>query len=243
MPKVECDFDFWFDKDDRKSAVLQIFPDVHRDSRGCFLESWKLVEGVDKDVEDKTSWIFKENWIRQINTSYSCGRVIRGLHAQRGEYCQAKLVSSLSGFIYDVIVDARPESTTFKKAKLYCLSPKLQNKLFVPRGFLHAFCTGNGDSGKEYVFQYMCDNVYDKASELTVRPTETVMKAFSEYCDRTGLDNFLEYDENRGMPVIADKDSSGTIPQNFFNNVLDVYNTTGKLWYKPPKDAAGKYSM
>ena len=71
--KIEFDTDFWYDFDDKKSRVFQIIPDVYEDERGKFLESWKFIDkkDVSDDDYDDTHWIFKENWIKQINTSYS----------------------------------------------------------------------------------------------------------------------------------------------------------------------------
>ena len=61
--KIEFDADFWYDFNDEKSKVFQIFPDVYEDERGKFLESWKFIDEDKKDVKDDTHWIFKENWI------------------------------------------------------------------------------------------------------------------------------------------------------------------------------------
>src|SRR5690606_5921443 len=75
----------------------------------------------------------------QDNQSFSTRGVLRGLHAQRGEYAQAKLVRVLQGAVLDVMVDARPESPTFGQYETIELSAENNLQAFIPRGFLHGF--------------------------------------------------------------------------------------------------------
>lgn len=229
--KIVFDNDFWYDFDDEKSRVFQIFPDVYEDERGKFLESWKFIDKKDvKDddyFEDDIHWIFKENWIKQINTSYSKKCTIRGCHAQYGPYCQAKLVSSIQGQIFDVITDMRPQSDSFMESKVFYLNPKVQNRLFVPRGFLHSFITGDEDC--DYIFSYMCDNVYSKQHEIKVNPINLVSETFSKYCDKYGIKNFLN--ENA---TISDADKNGMFLTSFKSIIQTKYSYTKdnkKYWY------------
>lgn len=217
-----------FDKlEDERSGVFSIYPDVHNDSRGFFSETWKL----DEHSKDAL-WIFRTPEFKQINTSYSNEFVVRGCHAQGGEYCQGKLVSALVNPIFDIITDARPESKTFRMTKVFYLNPELQNKLWVPRGFLHAFMTCPTNqivSDPLYVFQYFCDNVYHKESEFTINPLTIVPTAFKNYCSRTGVEH-IEVNETNF--VLSDKDKEGMSADFFFNQVEKTYKDDGTLWYK-----------
>jgi len=63
------------------------------------------------------------SWVKQINRSVSKGGTVRGCHAQRGKFCQGKLVEALNAKIYDIITDARPDSKTFGVSNVYILDP------------------------------------------------------------------------------------------------------------------------
>lgn len=142
-----------------RSAVLEVVPDVHIDTRGTFSEV--LAAGALQDIDSCDAvWLSSFEWLKQINRSTSAANVLRGCHAQIGAACQGKLVEALTAKVIDVIADARPESATFGKSKAYVLDPKLQNKVWVPRGFLHAFFVPDCGQECDAVFQYFCDNVY-----------------------------------------------------------------------------------
>ncbi len=100
----------------------------------------------------------------QDNQSYSVKGVIRGLHAQEGEFAQAKLVRVLQGEVLDVAVDARPDSETFGQHVAVRLSAENELQLFVPRGFLHGFVV----LSETATFFYKCDNFYHKDAEKGV---------------------------------------------------------------------------
>ena len=100
----------------------------------------------------------------QDNISKSSYGVLRGLHLQKGEHAQAKLVSCLEGRVLDVAVDLRKDSPTF--GKWFSLELTAENKLqlYVPRGFGHGFSV----LSETAVFSYKCDNFYNKESEGSV---------------------------------------------------------------------------
>ncbi|MBR6661529.1 MAG: dTDP-4-dehydrorhamnose 3,5-epimerase [Bacteroidales bacterium] len=130
-----------------------IEPQVFKDNRGYFFESFSL-----KDFEKN---IGKISFV-QDNESLSVKRgVLRGLHFQRGEYAQAKLVRVVKGRVLDVAVDIRKESPTFGKCVVVELSEENKRLFFLPRGMAHAYLTLEDDS----IFQYKCDNYYAPASE------------------------------------------------------------------------------
>ena len=97
----------------------------------------------------------------QDNQSRSTYGVLRGLHFQRGEHTQAKLVRVLKGKVLDVAVDLRPDSPTFGEHFSLVLSAENRLQLFIPRGFAHGFVV----LSEEAEFFYKCDNYYNKAAE------------------------------------------------------------------------------
>lgn len=135
-----------------KDCVV-ITPDVFGDHRGYFLETFN---------QNKFSEFtgISTNFV-QDNQSKSSKGVLRGLHFQKGEFAQAKLVRVSKGSVLDVCVDIRPESETYGKHFSIKLDDKEHKQLFVPRGFAHGFIVLEDDT----IFNYKCDNFYNKASE------------------------------------------------------------------------------
>jgi len=107
-----------------------IEPKVINDDRGYFFEAWKKEE-FEKHV-GKVDFI-------QDNESKSSYGVLRGLHYQKGDSSQAKLVRVVKGKVLDVAVDMRRSSPTFGKYVAVELSEENKRQLFVPRGFAHGF--------------------------------------------------------------------------------------------------------
>ena len=123
-------------------------PRVFKDQRGYFYESFN-----DKIFDSLTG--LKVNFI-QDNQSYSSKGTLRGLHFQSGDAAQAKLVRVTKGSAYDVAVDLRPDSPTFKQWYGVKLSAENLLQFFIPRGFAHAFVALEDDT----IFQYKVDNYY-----------------------------------------------------------------------------------
>ena len=130
-----------------------IEPRVFNDERGYFFESYNK-EKFEELTGSKVSFV-------QDNESFSTKGVLRGLHFQKGEYAQAKLVRVTHGEVLDVAVDIRPDSETFLQVETVRLSAENKKQLFVPRGFAHGFVV----LSDTVVFNYKCDNFYNKASE------------------------------------------------------------------------------
>ena len=133
-----------------------IEPKVFEDDRGAFFESFNA-----EVFEKKTGLIV--NFV-QDNQSVSQRGVIRGLHMQKGEFAQAKLVRVVQGKILDVAVDIRKGSKTFGDHFSIELSSENNTQLFVPKGFLHGFATLENNT----IVVYKCDNYYNKKAELGV---------------------------------------------------------------------------
>ena len=131
-------------------------PIVFKDDRGYFYESFN-----EKVFESLTG--IQANFI-QDNQSYSSKGTLRGLHFQKGNDAQAKLVRVSKGSAYDVAVDLRPDSPTFKQWYSIELSADNHLQFFIPRGFAHAFIALEDNT----VFQYKVDNYYSGVNDCGV---------------------------------------------------------------------------
>ena len=129
---------------------------VFNDSRGYFFEAWKKQEFEEH--------IGPVDFI-QDNESKSSYGVLRGLHYQKGEFSQAKLVRVIKGCVLDVAVDIRKSSPTFGKHVMVELSDENKRQFFIPRGFAHGFLV----LSDEAVFTYKVDNVYAPQAEAGIR--------------------------------------------------------------------------
>lgn len=130
-----------------------IEPTVFEDERGYFYEKFN-----EKKFHE-LSGIYPH--FVQDNISKSSYGVLRGLHLQKGEHAQAKLVSCTEGRVYDVAVDLREDSPSFGKWFGIELSDENKFQLFIPRGFAHGFSVLSPTA----IFTYKCDNYYNKESE------------------------------------------------------------------------------
>jgi len=162
-----------------KGAVI-VEPTVFGDSRGCFMETY--------NKEEFTAAGIGCTFV-QDNESMSRKGILRGLHIQRN-FPQAKLVRVISGEVFDVCVDARPNSATYGKWYGLNLSGENRRQFFVPRGFLHGFLV----LSETAVFAYKCDDFY--------RPDDEAGLIWNDL--EIGIDWPLE---GIGEPVISDKDT------------------------------------
>jgi dTDP-4-dehydrorhamnose 3,5-epimerase len=134
------------------SDLLIFEPQVHQDERGYFIESFN--QKIFAEAGIKTTFV-------QDNQAGSVKGVLRGLHFQKGEFAQAKLVRVLKGKVLDVVVDIRKNSPTFGKSFSIELSEENNRQLFVPRGFAHGYIVLSATA----IFFYKCDNFYAPAHE------------------------------------------------------------------------------
>jgi len=141
-----------------------IEPEIFEDKRGYFYESFNAA-GFLKHTNQKVNFV-------QDNESSSTKGVLRGLHYQRGEYEQAKLVRVLEGMVLDIVVDIRKESKTFGEHFSIELSSKNKKQLFIPRGFAHGFIV----LSESATFFYKCDNYYNKESEGGIIYNDTLLQ-------------------------------------------------------------------
>ena len=138
-------------------GVWIIEPKVFKDARGYFFEAWKQQE-FDDHIGHHVEFV-------QDNESKSSYGVLRGLHYQKGDYSQAKLVRVIRGTVVDVAVDIRRSSPTFGQYVAVELSEDNKRQLFIPRGFAHGFVV----LSEEAVFTYKVDNGYAPQQEASIR--------------------------------------------------------------------------
>lgn len=215
--KVEKVYDFMFDSTSSGRPYM-VYPKVFSDSRGTFSEVL---------VGDQLGEV------KQVNRSTSCQWTVRGCHAQRGKHCQAKLVEAITVPIYDIIVDARPDSKTFGLSNVYYLDPIVQNKLYVPRGFLHAFAVPQNSENADAVFMYYCDNVYNKDSEVCVNPMSImpkIAKMMAQSKDEK-MSGFINMMHDINKLVLSEKDLSGQDFRHFMSSTSEEYKDKNALWY------------
>jgi len=132
--------------------VLIVEPDVHRDARGFFLETFHAAKFAAAGLS--VSFV-------QDNHSASVQNTLRGLHAQRTKP-QGKLVRAVEGEIWDVAVDLRPDRPTFGRWTATTLSASNFRQLWVPPGFAHGFCVLSPTAQVEY----KCTALYDPSDEI-----------------------------------------------------------------------------
>ena len=135
----------------RLPGVVLIEPDVYKDPRGFFVESFHAARYAEAGI--------KESFV-QDNRSQSSRAVLRGLHFQR-RYPQGKLIWVLRGEVYDVAVDIRRGSPTFGRWEGIVLDDKSYRQLYVPPGFAHGFCVLSETAD----FTYKCTDYYHPEDE------------------------------------------------------------------------------
>uniref|UniRef100_A0A0N4Z6T7 Thymidine diphospho-4-keto-rhamnose 3,5-epimerase n=1 Tax=Parastrongyloides trichosuri TaxID=131310 RepID=A0A0N4Z6T7_PARTI len=156
IPPVNKRFNATIQEFDEIPDLKLIHPKVFPDDRGFFSETYNKVE-----FKEKLNF---EGDFLQDNHSFSTYGVVRGLHSQPG---MGKLVSVISGAIYDVAVDVRPGSATFGKWKSAILDSKDKAQFWIPDGFLHGFQCISKEGAH---VTYKCTGVYDPKTEYGINP-------------------------------------------------------------------------
>jgi len=135
-------------------GVILIEPDVFRDARGFFLETYHERKYAEGGIPGP---------FVQDNHSYSARGTLRGLHAQLTKP-QGKLVRAALGEMFDVAVDIRPGSPTFGRWVGFALSGDNFRQLWIPPGFAHGFCV----TSERVHVEYKCTGFYDKSDEIAI---------------------------------------------------------------------------
>ena len=181
-------------------GVKIIMPKVFFDDRGYFFESFN-----DKEFREKVC----DTTFVQDNQSKSCKGTLRGLHWQAPPFAQSKLVRVTKGAVIDVAVDIRVGSPTFGKHVAVELTDENNLQLFIPRGFAHGFIALTDN----VVFQYKCDNLYNKESERAVR-WDSINWDLEKY--------------NIETPLLSDKDKVHKLLSEINKN--ELFNINDKLY-------------
>ncbi len=177
-------------------GVILIDLDVYRDARGYFLESYHQKKYAEGGIPGP---------FVQDNISKSSRGTLRGLHAQL-THAQGKLVQVLSGTIWDVAVDIRPDSPTFKKWFGVDLSADQPRQLYIPVGYAHGFCVLS-DTAE---VAYKCTDLYDPSNELHVSWNDPDL----------GIAWLVK------EPVLSKKDAEGVTIQQILPRLYNVKSTT-----------------
>lgn len=167
--------------------LLIIKPNVFRDDRGYFFESYNKEFFLSKGID--------QNFV-QDNESKSNKGVLRGLHFQRPPFAQGKLVRVIKGAVLDIAVDIRKASATYGQWESLEITEENKFMYWIPPGFAHGFITLKNNT----IFSYKCTNVYNKASEDSI----------------VWNDPDLNIDWGNGIqPLLSEKDKGGPNFKNF----------------------------
>lgn len=139
------------------AGCYEIIPQVFGDHRGFFMESWSK-----RTFE--TAGLFYD-FIQDNHSLSAVKGTLRGIHFQRGEKSQAKLVRCVKGAVLDIAVDLRPRSPTYKQWVGVELSAENKKQLLIPRGFGHAFLTLTDN----VECLYKVDNFYAPEADSGIR--------------------------------------------------------------------------
>ena len=137
-------------------GVKIVEPDIFRDSRGYFSETYNRERYFKAGITAE---------FVQDNESCSAKGVVRGLHWQAAPHTQAKLVRVIRGAVWDVAVDIRKGSPTYGKHVATTLSAENGRQFFIPRGFAHGFIVLEDNT----LFSYKCDNLYCPTADRGLR--------------------------------------------------------------------------
>jgi dTDP-4-dehydrorhamnose 3,5-epimerase len=167
-------------------GLLIIKPDVFKDERGYFFESYN------KERFAKAGLMMD---FVQDNESKSDKGVLRGLHFQKPPYAQGKLVRVIKGSVMDVAVDLRKESPTYGKWESVVLTEENKLQFWIPEGFAHGFVALEDNT----IFNYKCTNVYNKESEGSI----------------LWNDPDINISWNIDNPILSEKDKISPLFKNF----------------------------
>lgn len=175
------------------SGVLLIQPDIFKDERGFFFESYSKKKYEQLGIQTE---------FLQDNISFSLRNVLRGLHFQSSNP-QGKLVYAMQGKIFDVVVDIRKGSPTYGHWIGYELSDENNIQLWIPPGFAHGFCVPS----KSALFCYKSSNYYTPESEVTI----------------AWNDPNIDIDWPIDNPTLSPKDSDVILLNQVNENLLPTY--------------------
>ena len=167
-------------------GVVIIEPDVFGDHRGFFMESWSQ-----KKMEEAGLFY---NFVQDNHSMSSVKGTLRGIHFQKGDKAQAKLVRCVKGAVLDVAVDLRHDSSTYKQWVAVELSAENFKQLLIPRGFGHGFVTLTD----EVEFLYKADNYYAPEADGGIRWNDPDIGV------EWGVENSILSEKDKKNPLLRD---------------------------------------
>lgn len=165
-----------------------IEPQVFGDSRGWFMESWSQ-----KKMEEAGLFY---NFVQDNHSFSALKGTLRGLHFQKGSSSQAKLVRCVKGAVFDVAVDLRKNSKTYKKWVGCILSEENKKQFLIPRGFAHGFLTLTDN----VEFVYKADNYYDPQADRNIIWND------EEINIDWGIENPILSEKDKKAPKLSESD-------------------------------------
>ncbi|HOG61251.1 MAG TPA: dTDP-4-dehydrorhamnose 3,5-epimerase [Flexilinea sp.] len=163
--------------------VILIKPDVHRDERGFFFESWQKNKFAKAGIDQE---------FVQDNHSRSSKNVLRGLHYQIRQP-QGKLIRAIVGEVFDVAVDLRRSSPSFGKWVSANLSSENFNMLWIPPGFAHGFL------------------VLSDVAEFVYKATDFYAPQYERCILWNDQDLGIDWPISGHEPILSEKDSKGKL--------------------------------
>ena len=168
--------------------LYMIEPQVFGDNRGWFMESWSQ-----KKMEEKGLFY---NFVQDSHSFSEKKGTLRGLHFQKGSSSQAKLVRCVRGVVFDVAVDLRKNSKTYKKWVGCILSEENKKQFLIPRGFAHGFLTLTDN----VEFVYKADNYYDPQADRNIIWND------EEINIDWGIENPILSEKDKKAPKLSESD-------------------------------------
>ena len=165
-----------------------IEPQVFGDNRGWFMESWSQ-----KKMEEAGLFY---NFVQDNHSFSAIKGTLRGLHFQKGSSSQAKLVRCVRGAVFDVAVDLRKNSKTYKKWVGCILSEENKKQFLIPRGFAHGFLTLTDN----VEFVYKADNYYDPQADRNIIWND------EEINIDWGIENPILSEKDKKAPKLSESD-------------------------------------
>ena len=168
--------------------LYMIEPQVFGDNRGWFMESWSQ-----KKMEEAGLFY---NFVQDSHSFSEKKGTLRGLHFQKGSSSQAKLVRCVRGAVFDVAVDLRKNSKTYKKWVGCILSEENKKQFLIPRGFAHGFLTLTDN----VEFVYKADNYYDPQADRNIIWNDEEINV------DWGIENPILSEKDKKAPKLSESD-------------------------------------
>lgn len=165
--------------------LLIIYPQIHGDDRGYFMEAFNEARFR---VETGLNVTFVQD-----NESQSKKGVLRGLHFQAPPKSQGKLIRVITGAVLDVVVDLRKSEQTYGQHFKLVLSAQNRTQLYVPEGFAHGFAVLEDDS----FFSYKCTNYYSPEHDRGLRWDDPALKIDWE------IENPVLSEKDKSLPLLS----------------------------------------